>query len=861
MIRKISLICWVLAGTAGAQIITTVAGGGLPITPLSRLAATIPVPQGIAVDAQGNVYVTSEAMVFKLDTAGTLTRVAGTGVAGYSGDGGPATSAQMGAARIAVDGRGNLYVASGNPVRKVSAAGIITTVAGNGTLGYSGDGGPATRAQLNWAFGVALDASGNLYIADMYNHRVRKVSAVGIITTVAGNGSFGYSGDGGPATSAQLNEPDGVAVDTSGNLYIADFENGRVRKVSAAGLITTVAGGGSSYPGDGGPATNAAVAPEGVAVDASGNLYIADGNGRITKVSPAGTITTVAGGAGSDVPYGVVAVDPSGNLYIANDDQILRVSEAGIVTTLSGSGSCCYSGDGGPATNARLSYLFGLALDGSGNVYIADTGDGLVHKVSAAGIISTVAGGGSSYPGDGGPATSTQLGGPSGVAVDAGGNLYFADYCDNRVRKVSAAGIITTVAGNGSPGYSGDGGPATSAQLNNPNGVAVDASGNLYIADTGNNRIRKVSAAGIITAVAGDGSYGYSGDGGPATSAQLNGPFGAAVDASGNLYIADTGNGRVRRVSTAGIITTVAGTARTGFCCDYSGDGGPATSANLDLPHGVAVDASGNLYIADSYNQRVRKVSAAGIIMTVAGGGSSDPGDGGPATSAWFGEPFGVALDASGNLYIADTFVCRVNLVTSAAVFSLALTHSGNFKAGQNGATYAVTVNNAPSAGATSGTVTVKEIVPAGLTLVSMTGLGWNCGGNACTRSDPLSGGSSYPAITVTVNVASGGTQVTNQVSVSGGGGAAASAIDLTWISYLLTTAGFPPGSGGVIADPASADGYYNGGTRVCLTASPNPGWRFSSWGGDAVDGAGCLTMDGNRSVTAEYHEVGRRRP
>jgi uncharacterized repeat protein (TIGR01451 family) len=328
--------------------------------------------------------------------------------------------------------------------------------------------------------------------------------------------------------------------------------------------------------------------------------------------------------------------------------------------------------------------------------------------------------------------------------------------------------------------------------LDNPSGVTLDADGNLYIADTNNSRVREVSAAGIITTMAGTGYSSYSGDGGPATAAWLSNPFGVMVGASGNLYIADSYNGRVREVSPAGIITTVAG---NGSCC-YSGDRGLATSASLWFPSGVAVDASGNLYIADTDNSRVRLVVPQG------------------------GE----------------------------AVISLTLTHSGNFKAGQSGA-YTVMVSNAPSAGATSGAVTVTETIPSGLTLVSMTGSGWGCSGNTCTRSDPLSGGSSYAAITVTVNVASSVTsQVTNQASVSGGG-IAASAIDTTLMSYLLTTTAL--GGGSITANPTSADGYYAAGTTVCLAAIPYPGWQFVSWSGASLNGSNCLTMTADESVTA----------
>jgi uncharacterized protein (TIGR03437 family) len=673
-------------GWAQQYTISTYAGGAPPPTPIAGVQASIGLPSGVAADGAGNAYFSALNCVFKLDSNGVMTRVAGNSRAGFSGEGGSATSAQLNTPfGVAVDASGNIYIAeaSNNRIRKVSATGIITTVAGNGTQGYSGDGGPATNAQLYNPFGVAVDASGNIYIAEASNNRIRKVSAAEIITTVAGNGAQGYSGDGGLATSAQLATPTGVAVDASGNVYIADRGNNRIRKVSANGIITTVAGNGSSaYFGDGGSATSAELYnPSGVAVDASGNLYIADyGNQRIRKVSAAGIITTVAGNGSQGYPgdggpatsaelynpSGVV-VNTSGSVYIADtsNSRIRKVSAAGIITTVAGNGAEGYSGDGGPATSAQLFYPSGVALDASGNLYIADQNNNRIRKVSATGIITTVAGNGAEgYSGDGGSATSAQLNVPFGVAVDASGNIYIADSNNNRIRKVSATGIITTVAGNGAQGYSGDGGSATSAQLNFPYGVAVDASGNLYIADKFNERVRRVSATGIITTVAGNGAQGYSGDGGLATSSQLNTPIGVAVDASGNLYIADEINERIRKVSAAGIITTVAGNGALG----YSGDGGLATSAQLATPTGVAVDASGNLYVADYNNSRVRKVSAAGIITTMAGKGTNGAfgyaGDGGPATSAQLAIPTGVALDASANLYLADSLNNAIRLLT-----------------------------------------------------------------------------------------------------------------------------------------------------------------------------------------------------
>ena len=673
-------------GPANAQpgTIATIAGIGEAVLHRDGSTATsvqLAAPVWVTVDAAGNLYIVDEAnhRVRRVDRAGVITTVAGTGVWGYSGDGGPATAAQLHYPQgVAVDATGNLYIADqlNHRVRRVDRAGVITTVAGTGVWGYSGDGGPATAAQLHYPQGVAVDATGNLYIADQLNHRVRRVDRAGVITTVAGTGVWGYSGDGGPATGAQLDHPQGVAVDAAGNLYIGDSGNERVRRVDRAGVITTVAGtdaGGAV--GDGGPATDAQLAsPGGVAVDRLGNLYIGDsGSARVRRVDPAGVITTVAGtgvsgysGDGGPAtnaqltwPAGV-AVDRLGNLYIVDREnyRVRRVDRAGVITTVAGTGGGGPVGDGGPATSAALNQPGGMVVDGLGNLFIAENANHRVRRVDPAGVITTVAGTGvAGHSGDGGPAASARLGFPEGVVVDAAGNLYIADSGNHRVRRVDRAGVITTVAGTGVWGYSGDGGPATGAQFRGPEGVAVDGAGNLYIADSGNHRVRRVDRAGVITTVAGMGVWGYSGDGGPATNAQLTWPADVAVDRLGNLYIVDRENYRVRRVDPAGVITTVAGTGVAG----HSGDGGPAASSRLNAPEGVVVDAAGNLYIADSGNHRVRRVDRAGVITTVAGTGVwGYSGDGGPATNAQLTWPAGVAVDGASNLYVADTFNHRV---------------------------------------------------------------------------------------------------------------------------------------------------------------------------------------------------------
>jgi hypothetical protein len=670
--------------------ITTVAGNGTcgyvgdggPAT-----SAELNHPYGVALDGAGNLYIADrDNCLARKVVGGTITTVAGTtvagiGICGYTGDGGPATSAELNSPTgVALDGAGNLYISDhGNClIRKVSG-GTITTVAGDGTCGYAGDGGPATSAEFSGPTGVALDGAGNLYIVDSGNCRVREVVG-GTITTVAGDGTCGYAGDGGPATSAELSFPQGVALDGAGDLYIADIANCVVRAVSG-GAITTVAGNGTcGYAGDGGSATSAELnGPTGVALDGAGNLYIADqGNCRVRRVV-AGIITTVAGNgtcgyAGDGGPAtsaelngpAGVGLDGAGDLYIADSANcVVREVSAGTIMTVAGNGTCGYAGDGGPATSAELNGPTGVVLDGAGDLYIADSANCVVREVSA-GTIMTVAGNGTcGYAGDGGPATSAELNGPTGVALDGAGDLYIADQSNCRVREVSG-GTITTVAGNGICGYAGDGGPATSAELDGPTGVALDGAGDLYIADQGNCVAREVSG-GTITTVAGNGICGYFGDGGPATSAELNGPTGVALDGAGHLYIADQANCRVREVS-VGTITTVAGNGT----CGYGGDGGPATSAELNSPTGVALDGAGNLYIADRSNCRVREVSG-GTITTVVGNGTCGyGGDSGPATSAKLNNPTGVALDGAGNLYIADYGNCRVREVSGGTIATVA---------------------------------------------------------------------------------------------------------------------------------------------------------------------------------------------
>lgn len=693
---RVSLGVFCAAAAWGQQyLISTVAGGAAPPTPAAANRTSIGDPPRVATDSSGNVYFGSLHSIFRVDPSGTLTRVAGNGRSGYSGDGGPAGTAQFQSPDgIAIDGAGNIFVAdrTANVIRKI-AGGVVTTYAGTGLTGYLGDGGPAASAQFNGPTGLAVDSAGHLYVADTGNSVVRKIGSDGNISTIAGSGPAGYNGDGIPAVSAALNVPQGLALDAGGNLYIADTDNHRIRQVSPGGVISTVAGTGlatysgdnvggtgiSASSGDGGPATQSSVVlPTGVAVDPAGNLYIADyGNSKIRVVSK-GIIRSIAGNADGvnpvdgetavsirlNGPTGV-AVDPTGNVYLTEgsigsgsglakgDFRVWRISSLGVFSTAAGNGSASYSGDGAPAAVAQLNVPGSVAVDAAGNVYVADTFNHRIRKISSAGAISTVAGTGvAGYSGDGGLAVNAQINGPMGVAADAFGDLFIADTGNNRIRKVTNTGIMYTVVGNGNAGFFGDGGLGPLAALHAPQSVAVDPAGNLYIADTANHRVRTATQTLIVQTLAGTGHGGFSGDNGPAIDAQLNSPSSVALDGAGNVYIADRDNGRIRVVSRSGTITTAAGSAQAAGI----GDGGPAIAAQIAAPQGIVVDGAGDVFISDTGHNRIREIFSNGSIVTIAGNGNCCyQGDGGPAANAQLNAPMALALDANGNIFVADS--------------------------------------------------------------------------------------------------------------------------------------------------------------------------------------------------------------
>lgn len=527
-------------------------------------------------------------------------------------------------------------------VLPVSAQNTINTVAAGGAIN-----GSPQHADIPGPTAAVTDASGNLYVAAPFSQYIFEKNASNVVSQFAGIGYIAFDHTSGPANKEPLWNPSGLAVDSHGNIYIADTGNNTIRKVDTSGNLTTVAG--MSKPcqqtkcGDNALATAARLnAPQGVAVDSAGNIYIADtGDSRVRMVQAS---------TGNIVPF------------------------AGNWTVPSCTTPTAPCGDGGAAKLANLNFPMAIALDSNNNVYIADTGDNRVRMVTAKGhIINAFAGNGTTCSpstgacGDGGSALSASMGPPRGVAVDHTGHVYIADTRDNRIRLVSS-GTISTFAGTGVHGYSGDGGSATSAQLATPNGVFVDTASNVYISDTGNQVIREVSSGTINTVLGG----GNGGDGGAPQAAQFANPYAIALDSAGDYFVTDTENNRIRMVS-GNTISTVAGTG----IANYTGDGGAATAATLNAPQGVVLNSSGNIFIADSLNRVIREV-VTGNISTFAGTGhpctpsTGACGDGGSATSAWLTNPITVAVDSHGDIFIADPPTHRIREVSNGIITTVA---------------------------------------------------------------------------------------------------------------------------------------------------------------------------------------------
>ena len=566
----------------------------------------------------GSYYLTASALVIKVAPDGKASVIAGTGVPGSSLDGGQATTAALSGrvTGIALDSNNNVYFVEGTRVRKVTPAGIISTVAGITTPGYGGDNGPAISAQLNYPHGLAFDAAGNLYIADQSNYRIRKINTSGVITTIAGNGNYGLPVNG-AATASPLGFPQGIAVDAAGNVFFTDIGTNLLLKIDGAtGAVSTLAGGGALSYADAAASSVYLHGPSGIAIESNGSVLFTEySSNRVRRLS-AGNVRTVAG-----------------RVHIG--------------------------GDNGPATDATLNSPIDVAYDAQGNLYIADAEGNQLRQVSASGIIKTVAGTGlPGSPAPGASAATSLLPRITAVAVDSIGNIFVA--APTVVYRITPSGAIDVYAGTAASGNggAGDGGPATQATFLYISGLAVDSAGNLYIADHANHRVRKVSAAsGMIAAFAGTGVSGFVGENGPALSAQFRSTYAMplAIDAKNNVYIGDDGNFRVRMVSPDGVITTVAGNGQSGD----PEDGAQARNTPLKYPAGLAVDRAGVLYVAIDIalqpfgRHSIYRVEG-GVIRPISGLGDAAPADGIAATANYGFDAHGMRIDLNGDLIASD---------------------------------------------------------------------------------------------------------------------------------------------------------------------------------------------------------------
>jgi hypothetical protein len=672
---------------------------------------------------------------------GLIITLAGDGQEGNIGNGGPAKLARFSSVfSLRFDAQGVLYFADtvNHQVRKIDRNNIISLVAGTGLAGNAGDGHLAVNAQLNNPWALAIDSDNHLYIADAGNFKVRKIDSKTLfINTFMGSGQESRVGDGLTVVNASIGFPQDIWIDGANRLFIADKSFHLVRQITPVNgvldnnsTVSTLAGNGvAGFGGDDGAAKQAQLNnPMALTLSADGHLYIADSNNSVVRVispmvytyaidiskSGDGTGTVVSGDnaiqCGTDCREAypqrstvTLSALPDAHMFFVgwsgdctgnsspltvqlNDNQqcnahfstlpnALSLSQ---IDTVAGNGVAGFGGDGGEATLAKLAFPAAVSW-ANGKLTIADSLNNRIRRVDN-GLITTVAGNGTGgFAGDGGHALSAQLYQPSGLAWDSKNSLYIADNNNQRIRQMDSGATLRTVVGTGQAGALGDGGMALQAQLNLPYDVATDGNGNLYIADAINDRIRKVDATGKISAVAGTGLAGFSGDGGLATMARLSFPTGLAIDNLGQMYIADQHNHRIRKVDTAGKISTVAGSGATGDGKgDFAGDGGLAVEARLNSPFDVVLTSDGGLLVSDSNNQRVRKIDREGLITTVAGNGVAGfSGDNGAALAAQLNQPTGLALDSAGNVYISDQKNHRIRRISAMRVLSISKTGAG----------------------------------------------------------------------------------------------------------------------------------------------------------------------------------------
>jgi DNA-binding beta-propeller fold protein YncE len=622
----------------------------------------------MATNTAGDLYIADAGneVVEEVTPSGRLHVVAGDGRAGVPTPGPATRSALQGPDSVAVNRAGDLFIADSfnQRVEEVTPSGRLSVFAGDGQTGAPTPG-PAARSALDEPSWLAFGPNGDLYLSDSGNSLVEKVTPAGQLSVVAGDGKFGPPSPG-PATGSALDQPSGLAVGPNGDLYIADPGNHVVEQVTPAGRLSVLAGqvGLSGAPVAGPAAASALAAPTGLAVDGQGDLFIADsGNNVVVEVAASGALSVVAGdgkqGQPSPGPAGASALDkptglvarPQGGLFIADsgNNVVEELSPTGELSVVAGVAGNTGPPTVGPARRSALSSPDGVAVNLAGDLFIADSGNDVVEEVGPEGDLSVVAGDGKQGRPRAGPATSSRLDGPSGVAVSPSGDVYIADSGNNDIVEVTASDQLRVVAGV--PGQHGlpTPGPAARSRLDDPSGLAVGPGGDLYIADSLNNLIERVNPSGELSIVAGNGEQGTPTTG-LAVRSRLHWPTSVAFDADEDMFIADSRNDAVEKVSPAGLLSVVAGLP------GQAGPEtpGPAAQSRLDWPTGVAADGQGYVFVADSENDVVAAVSPVGTLSVVAGNGQEGFPTPGPALASAFSFPAGLAVGRDGDLYIAD---------------------------------------------------------------------------------------------------------------------------------------------------------------------------------------------------------------
>ena len=611
----------------------------------------------------------------------TFTRFAGPLETPSWHDGNGSEARFSGPHKMAVDQAGNIFIAdyANHIIRKISSMGTVTTVAGLAGRAGTSDG-MGSVARFNNPAAIAVDTSGNLYVADYGNHTIRKISPAGLVTTLAGKAGVLGSVNG-TGSAARLNFPIGLTLDSSTNLYVADSRNHTIRKISPAGLVTTLAGtAGSAGSADGTGVAARFNYPFGITADTSGNLYVTDlGNSTIRKIASSGAVTTLAGSVGNtgsdngtgtaarfNQPFDIV-INTQGNFFVADtyNHTIRLVTLAGEVTTVAGmSGSS--GSDDGTGDAARFNYPTGVGIDGNGNLFVADYSNSTIRRVATGGIVTTLAGTAGGTGSTNGPASVARFNYPAGVAVDQNGNVFVTDLANHTVRKVTSQGVASTLAGlAGSSGSTN--GTGSAARFFNPLGVALDTNGNVFVADYNNHTIRKITSDGVVTTLAG--SPGERGStNGVGSDARFSNPFFLTVGKDGNLFVADTWNHTIRKITPEGLVTTLAGTAGSSGSADGSG-----AVARFNFPKGIAVDSENNLFVVDGGNDTIRKVTPSGEVTTFAGLAGSFGSADGIGSKARLDRPFGLTIDGFNNVYVANYGNGTIRKITPArAVTTLA---------------------------------------------------------------------------------------------------------------------------------------------------------------------------------------------